>query len=800
MKRFLATLLALLSLLGMFPAAAAEVTLDRSSYVAGEPITVRFKGTPGNAKDWVGLYAEGRAAQDYFAWQYLDGTELGNRIVVEGEVTFPKGAPEPGNYLVRVLENDGYLLVEELTFQVVVEPRVWSDARTYRPGAKVTAEFRHGPGNAKDWVGVYRPGGEDASPLDWQYVDGTQEGRAGLKNGALVFAGGFASPGGYELRFFKDDSYDRLHVGRFAVEAVGPRLTLLPGDRQVTLAWESVPSPAPVARYRVLSGPGIAGPFTLVTETPGLGTQVTGLVNGTEYCFVVQAVSAGGETGPLSIPQLVAPYALAPDEFIAVRTPSGTAGNLPLGGQLGIDFDVANPIRVEQLGAFDDGANGLRSEIRVSVFDRDTRQALGSATFTPASPGVLRDGSRFKPLTPALELPKGFRGSIVAEGYGPEEKAGTTALPPVKISTGTGRGSVFFPGLARSGPAGEFPTRVEPGTFFAAGTFSFVTTRAQFPGKSRLAVIPGDGEATLFWDEIRQPVAATRYRVLRRNASGAFEPVAETAGTVYRDTGLTNGVAREYRLRAVAADAAEGIDSDLLSVTPAAPQGGAPYVVPENTAGNQAYGGSVGNDFDVVRPVRITHLGVFDDESDGLKRTIKCRIYSRRTREELALLIFDPASPGELRGGTRFKALPRPLELAPGFAGAVVASGYGAGERDANRGAGPVEFTTFEGGSLRFVGLARWGDNPDAFPEIIDGGPADRYAAGNFLFEPVTPAPRIAVVRKPAGDLAVEWFGLGFLAQAGSLDGPWVLAPESGGALSGVGAEPAGFFQLRTQP
>jgi P pilus assembly chaperone PapD len=46
---------------------AAEVTLDRTRYVPGEPITVRFKNAPGNTKDWVGLYVEGKSAQDYFA-------------------------------------------------------------------------------------------------------------------------------------------------------------------------------------------------------------------------------------------------------------------------------------------------------------------------------------------------------------------------------------------------------------------------------------------------------------------------------------------------------------------------------------------------------------------------------------------------------------------------------------------------------------------------------------------------------------------------------------------------------------
>ena len=64
---------------------AAEVTLDRTRYVPGEPITVRFKNAPGNTKDWVGLYVEGKSAQDYFAWQYLDGTEVGSVAVTAGD-------------------------------------------------------------------------------------------------------------------------------------------------------------------------------------------------------------------------------------------------------------------------------------------------------------------------------------------------------------------------------------------------------------------------------------------------------------------------------------------------------------------------------------------------------------------------------------------------------------------------------------------------------------------------------------------------------------------------------------------
>jgi hypothetical protein len=781
---------------------AAEVTLDRTRYVPGEPITVRFKNAPGNTKDWVGLYVEGKSAQDYFAWQYLDGTEVGSVAVTAGEVVFPKGAPEPGTFLVRLLENDGYVVLEEIEFKVTLEPRVRSEARSYRPGAKVAVEFLYGPGNAKDWVGIYRVGGEDASPLDWFYVDGTQDGKTGVKSGSLLFAGGFASPGDYEIRFFKDDSFERLDVGQFTIEAVGPTVRILPGDRQVTLRWEAVTTPSPVAKYRILSGPGISGPFTQVAEVQGLSHVATGLINGTEYCFVVQAVSASGDAGPYSIAQLTSPYVLGPDESIAFQVPPGTMGNFAYSGQLGMDFDVANPIRVLELGAFDDGANGMKAEIRVSIFDLASGKAVASATFSPASPGVLKGGSRFKPLSPVLELPKGFRGSIVAEGYGPEEKAGTSVSRPLGITTGTGRGSVYYPFVARYGAPGAFPEGIESGAnvTYAGGTFDFVTTAPAFPGKSRLAAIPGDSETILFWDEIRQPVQAARYQILRKNASGSFETIAQIQGTSHVDSGRSNGTAQEYRVRAIGADNSEGIDSDTVRSVPNKPAAGVPYVVPENTAGNQAYGGSVGNDFDVVRPIRITHLGVFDDEGDGLKRTIKCRIYCRRTKKEHALLVFEPGSPGELSGGTRFKPLPKPLELTPGFAGTIVASGYGTDERDGNRGAGQIEFSTFDGGCLRFVGLARWGDNPDAFPEIIDGGPADRYAAGNFRFEPLANTSRVSAGREASGSVSVEWLGLGFLSQADSVEGPWSLVLDAGGSLSVVPEQPMRFFQLRVKP
>ena len=42
------------------------------------------------------------------------------------------------------------------------------------------------------------------------------------------------------------------------------------------------------------------------------------------------------------------------------------------------------------------------------------------------------------------------------------------------------------------------------------------------------------------------------------------------------------------------------------------------YFVPTNTPGNQAYGGGLGLDFDVVQPVIVSELGCFDDNGNGI--------------------------------------------------------------------------------------------------------------------------------------------------------------------------------------
>ncbi len=137
------------------------------------------------------------------------------------------------------------------------------------------------------------------------------------------------------------------------------------------------------------------------------------------------------------------------------------------------------------------------------------------------------------------------------------------------------------------------------------------------------------------------------------------------------------------------------------------------------------------------RTIRVTHLGVFDDGSNGLNRNLTAYLYNRAASSlPVVSLGFSGADPGTLIGGSRFKTLATPLYLPWGFQGSIVGENYGTGEQNGNsNGAVPVWTTDTGGGLLAFVGGGRNGTTAGVYPTGIDGGPANRYAAGTFIFE-----------------------------------------------------------------
>ena len=191
----------------------------------------------------------------------------------------------------------------------------------------------------------------------------------------------------------------------------------------------------------------------------------------------------------------------------------------------------------------------------------------------------------------------------------------------------------------------------------------------------------------------------------------------------------------------IAGKAAAGYGNSFSSAS-----GTVAYRVLTGVNGTQDFGGALGMDFYVNEAVQVTDLGCFDSGGNGLATTITVRLWRRSEngtpgnfaddtgQAVLAQETFTSASPGTLLEGSRYKPLSAPLTLAPG-AYTIAASGYSAAELNGNSmGATPTGWFTQSGGKLSFVGPGRYSFTASSFPETIDGGPANRYAAGTFKF------------------------------------------------------------------
>jgi hypothetical protein len=200
-----------------------SVLPGRSAYFPDEPITVSFANGPGNPRDWVGVYFDGQIPGDETStrWAYVSGTQTAGTGLEQGSVTLP-GLPFAGDYNAFFLLNDGYSILASNRFSVV-DPSatvVRLNKRVFFTGDDIVAEFINGPGNPKDWLGIYAtdevPDGDPAS-IRYLYVDGTGAGNQALTTGSVVFNGGLSQPGDYAIHLLENDGYAVLATETFRV-------------------------------------------------------------------------------------------------------------------------------------------------------------------------------------------------------------------------------------------------------------------------------------------------------------------------------------------------------------------------------------------------------------------------------------------------------------------------------------------------------------------------------------------------------------------------------------------------------
>jgi hypothetical protein len=162
-------------------------------------------------------------------------------------------------------------------------------------------------------------------------------------------------------------------------------------------------------------------------------------------------------------------------QFTAYHFPQLT-GNQTFGGALGMDFDVNQDILITSLGIFDSGQNGIQNNIDCLIYNRITQQVVASKSFGPSNQGLGDGTTNFLDFNTPILLTAGFKGSIVAQGYGVLEHNGNSFLATSTYPTtlNDGGGLITFNGKSRNGNFGAFPTTVDLNVAqYGAGNFKY---------------------------------------------------------------------------------------------------------------------------------------------------------------------------------------------------------------------------------------------------------------------------------------------------------------------------------------
>ena len=174
----------------------SSIALSATTIAPGGTVTATVASGPGNRTDWVGLYATG--ASTYLEWKYLNASQVAPAVGMTGGVV-PFAVPTvPGTYTVRFFTGST-LMATSPTITVGFTTTLTVSATTVAPGGTLATTIGNGPGNSRDWVGLYPTNG--STLLEWRYLNGSQTPPAQGLTDATVNIPMPTTPGSYTLRF-----------------------------------------------------------------------------------------------------------------------------------------------------------------------------------------------------------------------------------------------------------------------------------------------------------------------------------------------------------------------------------------------------------------------------------------------------------------------------------------------------------------------------------------------------------------------------------------------------------------------
>jgi hypothetical protein len=189
------------------------VTLNTTTVAPGGTVLATIANGPGNAADWIALYATGGST--YLDWQYLNGTRNVPATGVTGTTVAFTMPTTPGTYTLQFYLNNSYTLLATSVAITVRSVTLTVDTPTAAPGATVQATITNGPANATDWVALFAPDG--VTRLDWKYLNGAQNAPAsGVPSATIPFTLP-TTAGAYTLRLYARNTDTLLTTGTVTV-------------------------------------------------------------------------------------------------------------------------------------------------------------------------------------------------------------------------------------------------------------------------------------------------------------------------------------------------------------------------------------------------------------------------------------------------------------------------------------------------------------------------------------------------------------------------------------------------------
>ena len=225
-------------------------------------------------------------------------------------------------------------------------PSLVANHTTYYAGEDVVFTFADGPGNRLNWIGIYPEGvvpGSVASTR-WFYVDGTQQGNSGLREGTVTFAGGLNLAGPWTAHLLENDGYTSLASITFNV--IDPGWPLVRTDKRSYVTGEPIAVTFQngagnrldwIGIYQEGQTPGGGPSSTLWSYVDGTQVGTTALTDGTVTFsgglaaagnFVVFFLLNDGYDVLASEPFTVTPPAATTPRVVSV-TPGPNAVNQP---------------------------------------------------------------------------------------------------------------------------------------------------------------------------------------------------------------------------------------------------------------------------------------------------------------------------------------------------------------------------------------------------------------------------------------------------------------------------------------